>query len=163
LGSGGSLQLTSALTIEARVKTTAVNGGKRIFSNASNPGVSGYEVYGDSGNLLFLQINSGRASSAAISNSNPVHFVGTYNGSTGIIYINAVAGTPQAGLSLSVGSTAMIGALPTSPGSTWPGWIDEVRLSKTVRGVDWILTEYNNQFSPGNIGSPSFIAFGTEI
>jgi hypothetical protein len=43
------------------------------------------------------------------------------------------------------------------------GSADEVRLSKGIaRSADWIATEYNNQSSPGNIGSPSFYTVSGE-
>jgi hypothetical protein len=37
------------------------------------------------------------------------------------------------------------------------GYIDEVRLSTTIRSADWIKTEYNNQKNPN-----SFYAVGSE-
>jgi hypothetical protein len=46
----------------------------------------------------------------------------------------------------------------------WSGRIDEVRISKSgiMRSAGWILTEYNNQSNPGNIGTPGFYAVGAE-
>ncbi len=43
------------------------------------------------------------------------------------------------------------------------GIIDEVRISNTARSPDWIVTSYNNQNSPGNIGSPGFYSVGNEL
>lgn len=42
------------------------------------------------------------------------------------------------------------------------GTIDELRVSSTARSANWILTEYNNQNAPGNIGADNFIKFGAE-
>ncbi len=42
------------------------------------------------------------------------------------------------------------------------GNMDEVRISNSARSADWITTEYNNQNSPGNIGSPGFYTVGSE-
>lgn len=42
------------------------------------------------------------------------------------------------------------------------GIIDEVRVSASVRSASWLLAEYNNQFAPGNIGTPGFLTFGSE-
>jgi hypothetical protein len=39
---------------------------------------------------------------------------------------------------------------------------DEFRISTTARSADWILTQYNNQNNPGNIGSPGFYSVGDE-
>ncbi len=37
------------------------------------------------------------------------------------------------------------------------GWIDEVHISNIARTRDWIITEYNNQFSPS-----AFFTIGPE-
>lgn len=42
------------------------------------------------------------------------------------------------------------------------GKLDEVRISNTNRSAAWILSGYNNQLTPGNIGSPGFYTVGTE-
>ena len=42
------------------------------------------------------------------------------------------------------------------------GTVDEVRVGN-LRSADWILTEYNNQNAPGNIGAAAFITYGTEF
>ena len=42
------------------------------------------------------------------------------------------------------------------------GAVDELRASNTARSADWILTEYNNQNAPGNIGTPGFYTVGSE-
>jgi hypothetical protein len=162
LGSGSALQVTGVLTIEAWFNASTDISGCRLFSNRS--GSAGYEVYYDNGPSIHFGIN-GNDFSTGISLSTPYHLAATYNGTTtGTIYLNAVPGSPYTGFpSLNAGSTAMIGAAPFSASFTWPGWIDEVRLSKIVRGADWILTEYNNQFGPGNIGSANFITYGSEI
>lgn len=33
------------------------------------------------------------------------------------------------------------------------GWVDEVRVSNIARSDDWVITEYNNQFTPGSFYS----------
>jgi Concanavalin A-like lectin/glucanases superfamily/Domain of unknown function (DUF2341) len=50
----------------------------------------------------------------------------------------------------------IIGAF-TSSGYNFPGVIDEVRVSGTVRSSDWIAAEYHNQNSPG-----TFYSLGSE-
>ena len=40
--------------------------------------------------------------------------------------------------------------------------MDEARISNIARTADWVLTEYNNQFDPGNIGSAGFLTIGNE-
>ncbi|MHA2109351.1 MAG: DUF2341 domain-containing protein, partial [Candidatus Hodarchaeales archaeon] len=41
----------------------------------------------------------------------------------------------------------------THDGTSFNGIIDEVRISNVVRSVDWITTEYNNQYDPENFYS----------
>jgi hypothetical protein len=43
------------------------------------------------------------------------------------------------------------------------GLLNEVRISNVVRDIDWIKKEYNNQNTPGNIGTSGFLSFGGEI
>jgi hypothetical protein len=40
--------------------------------------------------------------------------------------------------------------------------LDEVRVSNIARSAGWILTEYNNQSTPGNLGAPGFYGVGAE-
>jgi exo-beta-1,3-glucanase (GH17 family) len=42
------------------------------------------------------------------------------------------------------------------------GIMDEVRVSSVARSADWIKTEYNNMFDPGDIGTPGFYTVGAE-
>ena len=42
------------------------------------------------------------------------------------------------------------------------GQVDELRISNIARSAAWILTEYNNQNAPGNIGSDNFLTYGAE-
>src|SRR5208283_240461 len=40
--------------------------------------------------------------------------------------------------------------------------LDEYRISKIGRSTNWILTEYNNQNAPGNIGAGNFLTYSAE-
>ncbi len=42
------------------------------------------------------------------------------------------------------------------------GKVDELRISNIARPAAWILTEYNNQSAPGNIGADNFLKYGAE-
>jgi hypothetical protein len=167
LGSTAPLQLTGALTIEAWVHPTADNG--RILSNLTlSSGYQGYDVYVNSGGVELQLGGTGglhQLLSASVPLSATSHYVGTFDGTTtGIAYVNGVAGSPDTGFAgLLAGSTAYISQFGPGGSGFWGGWLDEVRLSKIARGADWILTEYNNQFGPGNIGAANFITFGAEI
>lgn len=83
----------------------------------------------------------------------------TFIPSTGVfLYLN---GTQVASETTSPPSSQTAGA-PFQMGIdelvryAYSGYLDEVRVSNVARSSDWILTEYNNQFNPGNIGSPGF-------
>ncbi len=45
-----------------------------------------------------------------------------------------------------------------SGSETFKGYIDEIRISDSVRSANWITAEYNNQSNPG-----SFLTVGTEV
>ena len=47
-------------------------------------------------------------------------------------------------------------------GSVLDGVIDEVRISTVARDVDWISTEYNNQYDPGPGAGAFFKSLGSE-
>jgi len=82
------------------------------------------------------------------------HVVCSYDGTQQHVYRNGVevSGSPNtqtSNIDQSFGS---------SIASSLDGNVDEARVSKGIaRSADWILTEYNNQKSPGNIGSPDFL------
>ena len=89
--------------------------------------------------------------------------VTVYDGTTAYLYLNGL---------LVASDTRTIS---TTPGSVDIGWytggvvtyyspitVDEVTISTATRTADWILTEYNNQSAPGNIGTPGFLTIGDE-
>jgi hypothetical protein len=93
-----------------------------------------------------------------------ISLVKSGSGDSGTLYRNA---SP-----LTVDSGALAGD-PTNAGSTilfnfsdttyaYSGALDEVRVASTSRTADWILTEYNNQNAPGNVGADNFLHFSAE-
>ncbi len=75
-----------------------------------------------------------------------------YDGTNVSIYVNGVqSGTPRALASLPTGTNLLtIGKREDNTTTrALDGKLDEVRMSNTNRSSDWILTEYNNQLSPG--------------
>ncbi|MFW9877791.1 MAG: DUF2341 domain-containing protein, partial [Candidatus Thorarchaeota archaeon] len=89
------------------------------------------------------------------------HIVFTYHGSTstGTLYKNGVSSTHNFGIgSLGTNSRPFyIGFNRGWTGEVFDGYIDEVRISNTVRSSDWITTEYENQINPN-----SFYRLGKE-
>jgi uncharacterized repeat protein (TIGR01451 family) len=77
------------------------------------------------------------------------------------IYINGtsdVIGDMQTPLNTNTDSTLRISGRIQSDIDWFDGYIDEVRISTTVRSGDWIKTSYNNQSNPG-----SFYSMSSEI
>ena len=87
----------------------------------------------------------------------------TYDGTTAVLFLN---GAQVASDTRTISATAT---------SVYIGWytggvvtyyspinVDEVTISSATRSSDWILTEYNNQNDPGNIGTAGFLTVGTE-
>ncbi|OHD56455.1 MAG: hypothetical protein A2096_12055 [Spirochaetes bacterium GWF1_41_5] len=77
------------------------------------------------------------------------HWVGTYNGSQVIQYIDGIKVTNRSKSDniLTSSSNLYIGRHVT--GNTFfDGIIDELRLSSVARSSNWILTGYSNQYSP---------------
>jgi hypothetical protein len=97
------------------------------------------------------------ADGGSISTGSWQHVVGTFDGSSLRLYKNGslVAGPKSASPATSANPGGWIGSF--SGLQFFNGDIDEVRISNTNRGADWIQTEYNNQNSPG-----TFITMGSE-
>ena len=85
------------------------------------------------------------------------HIVGTFDGSNLRLYKDGalIAGPIAASPTTSSSPVATIGSVAGV--FCWNGDIDEVHVSSVARSINWILTEYNNQSSPG-----TFITMGSE-
>lgn len=104
---------------------------------------------------------------ASISDNNWRHVVMTRSGSTGnwtdTLYINGVQDKQQTGITTnpngSVGSVnTAIGRYGAGPFFNATAQMDEVRVSKINRPVDWYITQFNNQNSPS-----TFYSLGSEV
>jgi Domain of unknown function (DUF2341). len=87
------------------------------------------------------------------------HIVFVRNGDSMNIYLDGTAGTAQTGFGTSSDSFLGLGfsGSPTTVWDTVNGYLDEIRLSNTVRSTDWITIEYNTTVAPA-----SFETFGSE-
>ena len=91
------------------------------------------------------------------------HVVVTYNqgniANNPTIYINGVSqgitevSTPAGVVQSDAANTLILGNRPGTA-YTFNGILDEIRVSKTVRSANWILTEYNNQNDPSSFSTP---------
>ena len=122
-----------------------VNNGVRIGANGTG-GTWRLSFYGGAG-----------TDGGTVSAGSWQHVVGTFDGSSLRLYKNGslVAGPTSASPATSASPGGWIGSF--SGAQFFNGDIDEVRISNTNRGADWIQTEYNNQNSPG-----TFITMGSE-
>jgi hypothetical protein len=76
------------------------------------------------------------------------HFAWCCNDGTSVLYINgAVSSGAVVGAGLGIQGANLMGSRQMYR-NFWNGGIDEVRLTKGLRCLDWIKTEYNNQSSP---------------
>ncbi|MFA5859958.1 MAG: DUF2341 domain-containing protein, partial [Elusimicrobiota bacterium] len=85
------------------------------------------------------------------------HIAAAYDGSStannGLLYLDSISkpvleqGTAPAGTRGTNSANYTIGNRAYDLARYWGGWIDEVRISDTIRSADWIATGYANQNS----------------
>jgi len=156
----------TAITMEAWVKADSPPANSFIVGRRP-PGSASYFLVtiGPGANLTIFYTDAGgevKTGSQVILLNIWYHIVVTYDSVAGLkMYINAVIdGTHAAnGLLTTTAAATEIGGDTNAASPTfWNGILDEVRISNIARAADWILTEYNNQFSPG-----VFMTMGAEI
>lgn len=139
-----SLDITSAITLEAWVKPEVVNVAQTIVGKNS-----AYALNITSGAKLQFQRWSGTTSGTVASSASLVaggwrHIAATYNGTTTLLYINGVIDTTSTAISGAIDATstaALIGAL-TSSTQQFTGYIDDVRIYSGVLTAAQILNNY---------------------
>jgi len=166
-GSGSSLNMTDALTIELWVNRTDNTTFERFLSHSLNSADYAYELGVDftETNKWRFRLNSDAVTLKATMLGNPgqwLYLVVSYDKDAGgtdemKMYENGNLLDDQDY------STALTnhGNLETNRQGKTDGWcksiIDEVRISDTARSSGWILTSYYNQSSPS-----SFYNLGNE-
>lgn len=183
IGSSSSLGGLTAFTLEGWIKPSGFgdDGGSVIIACPKSRGPGAVDPFQDtqlsvSATSVVTLASTGVAGSrkvdsqtTTISTGTWYHIVGTYDGSTLRSYRNGVLlGSGTAAASITTPSTPStsyrIGqvGIANSDFAQVNGLLDEVRFSNSRRSADWILTQYNNQNAPGNIGSAGFLTFGAE-
>lgn len=151
-GNGASLNITSAITIEAWIKP----GGYRPYAGVIDKiqwGSGGYtlRLREDNHKMSFDFITqSGRGELLSISNielNQWYHIIGSYDGSQSRIYINGQLNnnSNRTGNIVSTTQDLYIGWDDSESTRYFNGLIDEIRISSSAHSSDWISTEYNNQ------------------
>ena len=123
----------------------ATNHHWELFFNTTGLGLTGGAV--------------GGPTSTAPSNSNWHFLVGVWNGTSGSLYVDgALAATKTITAASTTSGTLDIGAFGDIGSYGFTGSMQELRLSRTVRSSQWLLTEYNNENSPN-----TFYAVGGQV
>jgi len=102
------------------------------------------------------------------------HWVYTFqpNGKIAHGYLDGVADTgftvwiDNWGSSTALVDTTNLWTFGDKSNGSWPASadIDEIRISNSIRGADWVLAEYNNQVAPdkGTFGASGFYTLGAQ-
>jgi hypothetical protein len=143
-----SLTLTSAMTLEAWVRPTALGGSWRTVLFKEQSAGMVYSLYAGDGSRPRSQVNIGGEENAVGAATLPVntwtHIAGSYDGTTLRLYVNGAL----------VSSTTVGGSIPSSTGplriggnSIWSEWfagtIDSVRVYSRALSQSEIQADMN--------------------
>ena len=156
------------VTISMWLKDTSSGffGSPIVKGITNNSGLHDWGIlFNNTYNNIYLVRNGSNnsSSSGTVSSSVLTYVVGVMSSTTSRVYFNGSGETAQGGIG--TGNTANTSGrtLQLMNSSVISGGVlDEVRVSDIIRSTDWILTEYNNQNAPGDIGTPGFLTFGSE-
>jgi fibronectin type 3 domain-containing protein len=146
-----SLDLTSAMTLEAWVKPTTVTGGVwRTVLFKENTNYYAYALYGStgtnvpSGNGVIGGVDRDLRGTAGLSTSAWTHVAVTYDGTVLVLYVN---GTQVSTLITSGALSTTNGVLKIGGNAVWGEWfnglIDEVRVYNRALTASQIGTDMN--------------------
>ncbi len=154
LGSG-AVDIGGSITFEQWINaSTLTNVGSSVFpvslSNIDGSAQNGYEIILSTGPKVYIQLVKSGSVLFAGSNSNVsantwYHVVGTYDGTTGKLYVNGVQQTATISAANALGVSSQATSIGRRITNYWDGTIDETRISNIARSANWITTEYNNQ------------------
>ncbi len=151
------------VTMDTWVKPTAFNYGAIVSNNNVGTASRNYITVFTAGDSS-LFVGCGGIGLVAVPLSSPIvlnvwnHIVTTCDGANWKAYLNGVlVGTiANSNIPNSSGDTIYIGQEGPAY-DQYTGVIDEVRISKSARSADWILSEYNNVNAPA-----TFAVLGSE-
>ena len=152
--------ISGANTFSFWVKVTSDSNYQIAFS-ANSTGPELWAASGGGGDVTYLgSVNNSHATGVIITDGAWHQLAAGFNGSSNVlVYID---GALKGSFSQSAQSISSFTLGDRVGNTSYPvnGSMDEVRLSSTNRSADWIKAEYNNQFSPGNIGAAGFWTWG---
>lgn len=177
VGSGSGLDTASTspgtnITLSAWIFATSFDGnGDTVISQQQNDGTfpanDNWQLCsspGGGGTAPRMLVSYGGSfddvsSGSSISLNTWYYLVGTYDGSTIAVYLNAIAATKSSANTMNnISQPIYIGRFQSANGFNFNGTLDEVRVSNIARNAGWVTTEYNNQSNPSG-----FLIFDTEI
>lgn len=155
--SGSAINVSGSFSLEAWVKTSGTANTGTILTNAYGVGGNGYALQLMSLTPSF-NANGGNnyysANAASQISPNVWHLlVGTRVGTRLFLYVDGALSALAVGPSSTPGSNTLNIGDYGGLGQYFGGVLDEIRISKTARSADWIVTEYNNQSSPSTFYS----------
>ena len=163
VSASASLAITGDITIEAWVLTSLSGSARAVFTGYQNGGAyPGYALRVAANGLPgFYSGTVGWVDSLSTVNNGTFHHIAVSLSGASVSFYKD--GAPDA-TKTSAAPNSYNGVRYIGGDGTYffPGTLDEVRVSNTGRSANWILTEYNNQNAPGNIGADNFIKFGAE-
>jgi len=144
----GDLYISGNITVEAWIYTHAASTEQRPVAKRDTYVL---DLYSDNKMYWEVYFSGGSSIQPSYSYSTNVwqHWVGTYDGSSAILYLNGsnVASASGSGTLNDSGYSLLFGNLELYS-LFFDGVLDEVRISNTPRSADWISTTHNNQSSP---------------
>ena len=154
IADSGSLDLTTAMTLEAWVNPATIANWRTILMKEAKPGLA-YSLYASDGSKpgTFVRVggaDAGRVAPASLALNTWTHVAATYDGTALRVYINGtlvssgnVAGGPM---------LTSTGVLRIGGNSIWgeyfSGLIDEVRVYGRVLSAAEIVTDMNTAIKP---------------
>lgn len=155
---GTILSGTGDFTMQCWINFSALAARRSVISLDSP--VSGQGVYLFATSLGKIECDvagaAGAVSSASVSTGTWYQIGVTFTGGNLQIYINGVADGAPAAMSPNISSIGQfVGSLNSVFTLPLFGLVDEVNISNVGRAASWMLTQYNNTFSPSTFLSLS--------
>ncbi|MFA5318118.1 MAG: DUF2341 domain-containing protein [Patescibacteria group bacterium] len=122
--------------------------GKGLFGDYDNNTGSALWLYQNGKANYLLNNTYSLTGGATISTAGWTYVALVWDGSNYTTYVNGTPDLTGAFSGLTDGTNFNFGAYATPGTAFYTGKMDEVRFLNTVRSVEWIRTEYNNQNSP---------------
>lgn len=151
-----ALHPSSALTVEAWVRSTSQGPYKRFVNKAFTAVAMPYNEYSLEADVTGTHVTfsltlagteSGVIGTTAMTDGVWYHVVGSYDGISQKVYVNGVLenSLARSGTVSDYGQSLSIARYSLDNNSNFDGLVDEARISRAARSADWIKLAYANQ------------------